>query len=628
MMLSLSAWARAAFLALIAAAWSAFALGDLGHFSAWPCLVFAFVVFVFILGTRWDSGPSAGVSLWTFCTIALALAAVCVAWHPGELLLGGWDPGVYLHTAAHLARSGELLIREPDLAVLTPAEMAMLTRTTSGIIGPFTGMWQLPDGSLSPQFHHLYPSLMAVAFSLGGIRAALVVNPLLSGACVLAVYALASRVVRPGWAFAAGVLVALNPAQLWQAGFSTAEMLGQLLLIGGACFFLDAWRTGRTQDGVAAGVSFGAALLARYDAILVLAPLLAFAVCASPWLARRRATIACGLVFGVLALHQAIHFRLFAPYYNPAGAALLPALVALLVGCIGWLAALRVEPLRLWIGRLAPRIVPAASVLIVAAWAIWLWGRAAGWLPVERGDPDAQNALFLVAIFGPAVALAIVAILVWLYRETDVATRLWVGASMAATMLVSIKVYNDHFLPWVGRRFVPVTVPLFCVALVVLADRVSGKRRVLALLSACALAGFAIPTIPSSRAMASQRDWPGLAAWIDRVAEAVPADARLFCDQRGFAAPLRFLHGRKAYELHLSEKDPARRETLATVVRDAAARGEKTYFLSALGPLTGMRMRSIGTFPLQSQRVDGGKFKFPLEAHPAGAPFVLYVVER
>ena len=45
---------------------------------------------------------------------------------------------------------------------------------------PFPGMFLRPDGRISPQFYHLFPSLMAVAWSIGGIRAALLVNPLLN----------------------------------------------------------------------------------------------------------------------------------------------------------------------------------------------------------------------------------------------------------------------------------------------------------------------------------------------------------------------------------------------------------------------------------------------------------------
>ena len=621
-------WLRAAVGALTAGAWSALLLGELGFFHTWISLLVGVASFVAIVRFVPVSATSGVGARWWLPALLAAACAVGLAGRPGELILGGWDPGVYLHTAAHLARTGHLLIREPDLLAMPAGELAVLTRTTSGIVGPFTGLWQLPDGSLSPQFHHLYPSLLAVASSMGGVRAALMVNPLLSGLCVLAAFSLALRMVRPCWALAATILLAANPAQLWQAGFPTAEMFGQLLLLTAAGAFLDAWREDRPASGVFAGLAFGASLLARYDAILLLAPLTACTVCAWPWSGRPRAVLFGALAFAVPAAHQAIHFRLFAPYYNPAGPLLLPALLALGVGGVAWLLAMRLRALRDVVGRVGGTLVPLAGLLMAAAWAVWLWGRAAGWIPAARGDEDARNALFLVAIFGPGVAALVAALLFWLQRERDVAVRIWLFASLAATMLVSAKVYNDHFLPWVARRFVPVTLPLFILAGVVAVNAIARERRSGAALGVLALGLLTALHLPASRAMAVQRDWPGLVTWCERVAQAVPAESRLFTDQRGFGAPFRFLHGLRAYELHLSDKDPGRREALSAVIRSAVARGDRAYFLSSLGPLPGLAQREVMACPLTSQRSENDKLRFPTSMREAGGPFVLYEVLR
>ena len=89
---------------------------------------------------------------------------------------------------------------------------------------PFAGFLLLPDGRVSPSFFHAYPALLAVALALGGIWGALLVNPLLAAAAVLALHALARRVVPSPWALAAPLALALNPALLWQAKFPTSEL--------------------------------------------------------------------------------------------------------------------------------------------------------------------------------------------------------------------------------------------------------------------------------------------------------------------------------------------------------------------------------------------------------------------
>ena len=139
--------------------------------------------------------------------------------------------------------------------------------------------------------------------------------------------------------------------------------------------------------------------------------------------------------------------------------------------------------------------------------------------------------------------------------------------------------------------------------------------------------------LQATRAMARLREWPGLADWMSRVAAAVPADARMFCDQTGFAAPLRFLFGKQAYELQLSERDPKRREALAAVMSAAAKRGEKVFLLTMSGPISGAEAAASsllerGKFPLQSRRMETSKREVPQTSKAAGGDFVLYEIRR
>jgi len=105
-----------------------------------------------------------------------------------------------MRLAAAVARSGSLLIEAPDLAGLGEEERQLLFRQRRTVSMPFQGMFLLADGRIAPQFYHLYPCLMAVAWSVGGVRAALLVNPLLNVAAILALYGLATLLLGSRWA--------------------------------------------------------------------------------------------------------------------------------------------------------------------------------------------------------------------------------------------------------------------------------------------------------------------------------------------------------------------------------------------------------------------------------------------
>lgn len=656
----LTALATAAFAFVMGVPWFALLLAELGHFTPWPCLAFGAVLAaaVFHLSARDGTGLREHPAM----LVALALVALAPFYftrHPGELILGGWDPGVYVHTAAHIFRTGALLIHQPDLNALTPAELAILTRTTSGIVGPFTGMWMLPDGRLSPQFHHLYPSLLAVAFPAGGVRAALLVNPLLNAGCILLMFALARRFVRAPFALAAAVLLAVNPAQLWQAKFCTAEMLGQFLLLGGSVFFLDALAP--RADGAPrrratpwlAGAAYGLALLARYDTVIMLAPLAALTLAAWPWLASRRDAVRVLLSFLPFLVHHLVHHRCFAPYYQPVSGLVLVALALCLGAALAWVLLMR-SPVARRFAVAHARWLPRLAAAAVAAWwcLVWLRPHLPAGVP---GGADAGNVYFLVAIFGPLVALFAAALPLWIVRERNIVHAIWLYAATVVLMVVTTSVFNDHFLMWVARRFIPVAVPLLVLAFVKLLERIVTRRvDIAAILAAekprlpagrrlirrlapgarrraaafAVLAAAVAMHLPATRAMGMLRDWPGLVDWCGRVAAAIPDGADVFSDQRGFAAPLRFLHGCRAYELHLAEKDPARRDRLAELMSLRAARGGRVFLLTLNGSVHhhGSRCIERGRFALSSQKMATSMRQVPSTTSAAGGTFVLYEI--
>ena len=633
----LSALCTAVFGFVMAASWLALVLAEAGRFSAWPCVasgaVMAAVLFFLSRPRGGDQiGPSRNTMMIAGCAALIAVATLVFTRHPGELLLGGWDPGVYVQTAAHIARTGELLIREPDLNRLTSDELAILTRTTSGIVGPFAGMWMLPDGRLSPQFHHLYPALAAIAYSFGGIKVALLVNPLLNAGCVLAMFALARRFVRAPFALAAAAILVLNPAQIWQAKFCTAEMLGQFLLLGGATFFLDALdgTKPRRLHALLAGAAFGLALLARYDTLILIAPLFALTAATIAWLPGRRGAILTWLAFAPFFVHHLVHHHYFAPYYQPIGGPVLKAFALLAIAGVVCGVVTQTGSIKAAVETRA-KIIPLLATLGAGLWACFAWIRP--YLPPKSAlaGADAGNAFYVNAIFGPCVVLFVIALLVALLRERNAPRAIWLYSSTAVfaivTTIVNTSVSNEHFLMWVTRRFIPVAIPLLILAFARLLDLIAGTNTPRRAAACILLLAAVAASYPAIRAMALLRDWPGLAAWYEQLAPAIPTGARVFCDQRGFAAPLRFLHGTQAYELHLSEKDPARRDRLAAVMTTAAKRGEHIYLLTlATEPLPGCTLTPRGNFNLDSQKLDSAARNIPLTTRAAGGSFTLYEV--
>ena len=637
--------------AVVAAAYSALILAELGRFRAWPCIWLAFAAAAataWIASRRAEPKSTAERAGWLAAWL-LALLSMVMTLPPSEMLLGGWDPGVYLHTASSIANHGSLQIPVDDVAQLPVDLRPDLVVEIAGWKHPFPGMFPLPNGRLSPQFMHLYPSLMAVAYSLGGVQGALLLNPLLNATAILLMFWFASKILGPGWGLAAALLLAVNPAQTWQAKFGTAEMLGQILLLAGSGLMVEFIRRPRSIFSAAlSGFLFGLAFFTRYDAILFLAPALLLVIALNPAREQRGPVFAFLLALAAVGIHAGWHMASVAPCYRPLPGLVFPLLAwVLALGSIFLVAGIvfpkRPSPSR-WIplraacsvglvcfiffaGYLRPHLAVDGRISRLAASVV-----KPTWLSALAG-PDAFNADYLTSIFGPfGLLLALAGLVALVWRGHDRATAIWLAASVGASALLVANVFHDHFMMWVSRRFIPVAIPLLVVGTAAAARELLwlGQRR--GRLAAWALSGAALAAAillgaPKTAAMASTRDWPGLADWLDDLARTIPENAVVFCDQPGFAAPLRFIYGIQAHEIHggIGGEEFAlrHRQTLANLDPPALV-----LTMRGVSPNPDSPLRLLEQFDLSSHIQEQPRRSIPFGTKWRGGTFSLCAVER
>ena len=472
-------------------AWCALLLADFGCFNALLVWGIAALVVVSVFG-GWRRQPEAhaerATGRWDLLAVALAVASLLLTGPPAESILGDWDPGVYVHTAAIIANQGGLLQVEPELNNLSRRELLLISRRRGTVAEPFGGM-QIIDGRTSPQFYHLYPAVMAALWPLGGFRAALWLNPLLNVGSLILIYGLSTRLIGRRWGLLATVTLGVQPAQIWMARFSTAEMLTQFLLLSGFVLLGDALKAEKrySLQGALAGAAFGLAQLARYDTLLVILPLMALLLPAMVLPRYRRPVLSVLSTCVPLLIHVAIHQHYVAPFYRPLQSMVVPVLGA--AGCAILLATIfngtsLGERCRQWVGARGAGL-RGLAVLAFVSWCIWAWGLRPAWsyavatggwlgrLPGQSlwdglvGGREAFNMVYLQALFGPfGLALALIGLAGLIRRARGLNVWLWLLPSLIVMVIFVTRVFHDHFMMWVSRRFVPVVVPCLVVGLV------------------------------------------------------------------------------------------------------------------------------------------------------------------
>ncbi|MEI6463784.1 MAG: glycosyltransferase family 39 protein [Verrucomicrobiota bacterium] len=194
--------------------------------------------------------------------------------------------------------------------------MAEAGRTSLAPSSPvqYIGMhWLETEGGT---FHSRYPAglpvLFAAAWKLGGLGAALWVNPLLASATLLLVFLLARRLVSDPYALVAAAVVATVPVTNQHALDADAHIAATFFLVAGVLALLRFAATRGPLPGILAGVLLGAVPAIRYPEAIVGVTLAAWLLWrVRPVLRLWPAVLGAALPIAVLCGHNTVAYGAF-----------------------------------------------------------------------------------------------------------------------------------------------------------------------------------------------------------------------------------------------------------------------------------------------------------------------------
>jgi hypothetical protein len=457
-------------------AWAGLALAQAGGYRLVAALALAGVAAVVLVAVAWRAGgaPRLLVDRGELAVLAGVALVAALLFFPGFRYGVGKDPGTYVSHAIAIARLGSTGLDDP---VQDRSRVPAVAITPEDDHGRFPAIWiaDRDHHRVVVQFYHLWPVLLASAFEVGGYTGLANLTPLCGVLAVLLLTLAVRRTFGLVTAGLAGLLLAANMLQVWQAKYPSSETFAQLLVSGALLGVVVALQTGWRPAAGLAGLLLGVSYLARPDSLLLL--LLAVAAgCALIVTGRfdaRAGWFAAGLA--VTLPHGLYQAYVAARRYTLANH--VPDLPLVVVAVVGALAlalllrraapALGRRTAALLASRRAQRgigvaVVGVAAVLLLLGFLRpWLFGPAYG---VSRGRPfrtyDEATLIRLSWFLTlPGFALALVGLAL-------VALRRWRAAAWAlvlpATLLLPLYAYRAEVaarLMWWTRRFLPVVVP-------------------------------------------------------------------------------------------------------------------------------------------------------------------------
>ncbi|MFZ0546352.1 MAG: hypothetical protein WAM60_12985 [Candidatus Promineifilaceae bacterium] len=580
------------------------------------------------------------------------LGAGWLFFRPHEFVIGGADAGVYVNLAANIAENGRILIDDPILAELDPALYPALLRElppteNASVVAPY---YVLPGfyvtdaaaGEITPQFFHLHPVWQAVAYSLGGVRAALLMTGLWAVGGALALYFLVRQLV--GWeaAVLALAMMSVNALQVWFARYPTTEMLTQFLMWAGLwalVLWLQTIKTNQESNrlsaflGLLAGLSLGEVFLVRIDMyFLLVVPGVLWL-----WLRQngrwRRSYNWFFLPLIFLTCHSLLHalwqsrpyaYNLFAyglaliqkNWFIPAAAVLLGIGVLVFFGRLAHL----LEGLTAY---RRPIVIAAVIGVVVLALYGWFIRPSLGQATVQTDwfgggswpRMDHENLVRLGWYLSPVgIALAVAGVCLTIWRvNRQTAVILVVGLLFSLLYLWRIQA-NPHQI-YASRRYVPVTMPFAVFAGTYFIGGVARFEWGL-LRGGYVLAGTAVLALVwlgaaglAARGFVSQVDYRGLipqVAALDKQLD--PNSILVFNDAAAvttgdiIGTPLQFLYGHSVFSL----RDPAALDSAAfqTAVAGWQQAGHTVYWVGDLEP-AGLLTDKTFTVTIETEQLEG-----------------------
>ncbi|MBD3413423.1 MAG: hypothetical protein GF421_03205 [Candidatus Aminicenantes bacterium] len=260
---------------LLISGWMGLILAELGIFSLINLfaglVVFSLVCFVWILQLKQKiSFKTPSRPKLSYRTLLLAVILITGVWlffPPGENITLHQDDVVFVSQGASIAQTNRLSGREPLLKEIQHKHLFYDLQPKNLQFPDFGFYMDFNTHQIEFQYLDFYPVLLAVFYSLLGIKFFLYLTPLLALLAVMAVYSAAKHLFSWEAGLLSALLLTISFPQIWFARYPCAEILTQLLVFSGLFAVCLLIKHQKSFFAVCSGLILSTLMLVRLDSL-------------------------------------------------------------------------------------------------------------------------------------------------------------------------------------------------------------------------------------------------------------------------------------------------------------------------------------------------------------------------
>jgi hypothetical protein len=589
------------------------------------------------------TGTKIRMGRWDLAFFGLVAGAFALYARPAEYVINDRDPGVYALVAAKLARTGELLARDPLVGAVVPFHHFTAW-------AKYPGFYIYGNDLIVPQFFPGPFVWLGLGNLLGGMWGGLYVVPVLGALSVGALFLLGRELFGRWAGFLGAALLAVSYAQVWWSRYPSSEVMAQFFILGGLLCCARFLNGAGRGSGFLGGLLLGGAMLVRADAFLALAALpvlvgrdLLLRRPLRPWMSL---LVPVALLGGAALLYaNTVGGRYLHLIYDRHGLdhalQLAPYVLGftILSAATLWTGRWRLVALGHLLNVRAGSLAFAAALVLVvgALWTYFFLPEPWENLPDDTASfnaYDRQAAVRLVWVATPLVAVLGLAGFLLAARRATAARLLLLGAvaSFAVFYIAMPNVAPD--LPWASRRFVPAVFPGLCLLAgyaIVVAGRMLGQstlRRLGVPATGLLAVGALALSVHAALPVYEVRELGGMVESLERVEAKIPEASVVYVGSPGddYASALDYLHGRPV--LYYDEESFGRE---LPELRKAGLLQDAVYIkLDGYGApiVPGLKFREAGREEVVLQRLSPALKSLPWRTYEKRVVFSIYEIEE
>jgi hypothetical protein len=582
-------------------------LAHIGHFSLITVLVLS-ISFLFIFRKVIPEFKEEKLPFWLFPVLIIA---GILFFQPYEYMDGGWDPGNYINTGVHIARTGEITYHDNYLKDTA----GFVNSDGTGLKYPGLYIKDLDKGLVVPQFFHLFPVWIALFYKLFGLNSVFYVNPFFAILSLVLLFLIVQNIMGRRYAFLAAMLLCFNVVEIWNARFPTSEILGQFFLLAGFYFWMHYIKEDNVFFAFWSGFSFGEFLLTGVTSVLII-PLVFFYLL----LRLKKRDLWFIVPFLLLIVHLVVQLFVYSPMYFKSVIMFFSRREIFIALFVFWLVLGAVLFLRKVSFEWAKPYL-SFGVLILFLFGYFVRPRLF----------DSSEALNLVELghwlsfIGVFAAVLGLVFLIWKERS-EALLFFAITALIFAVFYIFDKRMNSRY-PFSLRRYVPIVIPACCVFISYFFYYVNSKfKKAGFLMSVVLIPIIVVFPLYKCKSIVSAKDNKGWLKFWCEFAEKIDNNALYIVNDYRWTRPLSDIFGENV----ITFTKPAEfyGEEICDFANDQIKRGKQVFYISDSNLPYSLKVdfREIGTSRFQTQCIEDA-LTFPPRIKQQNFDFKIYKVQ-